>query len=90
MMDKLLTVAQFAKHVHMSERTICHYVRDGVVEAYRIKGARGLRIPERAVQALLQPVEVASKPEKAYFVFVPKPHSRTTATVSKEPRSCPK
>jgi excisionase family DNA binding protein len=51
----LLTVAQAAEWLPVSSSTICFYVPEGRLPAFRIAGVRSVRIPERELVKLLEP-----------------------------------
>ncbi len=59
----LLTMAQAADWLQVSPSTIRSYVREGrlcALPAFRIAGARSVRIPEPELRKILQPFEPTS------------------------------
>jgi excisionase family DNA binding protein len=53
--EQLRTVAQVAKDLQVSELTVRRRVWDGSLVAFRVGRHGPLRIPQRAVDELLQP-----------------------------------
>lgn len=56
----LLTVAQAAEYLQLSQSSIRSYIRQGTLQAYRIANKRKILIEREALRALLGPVKPAS------------------------------
>jgi len=52
----LIDVGEAAKRLRVAPVTIRRRIRDGQLEAMRVGARGGIRIPERSLDALVQPV----------------------------------